>query len=371
MRKYIVDTTLRDGEQTPGVNFFPHEKIEIAALLNKAGVQEVEAGTPAMGDEERETIRAIAEAGHQFRTIAWSRAIKSDIDQCYASKAQAVSISFPVSDVQLQAIKRDRGWVLNQLPLLVSYARSLFPFVIVGFQDATRADTDFLLRVTDLAIRSGADRIRIADTVGIMSPIGVMNLFANLRQHAGTFDFEFHAHNDFGMATANAITALDCGAAGISGTVNGIGERAGNAAIEEVVMHCYHSGKHDLPVMINALQPLSETVSAFSQKPVQSSKPIVGSGVFNHESGIHVQSLLKNKLTYQPFDESLIRQNPPAIIYGKHSGKAAITHFFAINNIELHEIQLKNVYSVVSQMAAKTKGGLSGEHLWNAYYNTL
>ena len=324
-----------------------------------------------MGDEECETIRGIAQAGHPFRTIAWSRATKSDIDLCYTSKAQAVSISFPVSDIQLRAIKRDREWVLNQLPLLISYASSLFPFVIVGFQDATRANNDFLLRITDVAICSGADRIRFADTVGIMSPVGVMQLFKNLGEYFGSFDFEFHAHNDFGMATANAITALDCGATGISGTVNGIGERAGNAAIEEVVMHCYHRGLHNLPVKINVLQQLSETVSAFSQKPVHPTKPIVGSDIFNHESGIHVQSLLKDKLTYQPFDESLVRQTPPAIIYGKHSGKAAITHFFAINNIELHEIQLTNVYRVVSQMAAKTKGGLSVNHLWNAYYRPL
>ncbi len=368
IQKYIVDTTLRDGEQAPGVVFFTHEKLEIARKLHEAGIREVEVGTPAMGADECADIRTIAQSGFSFRTIAWSRALKADIDLSASCHTDGINISFPVSGIQLDSIHKSRLWVLSQIKELVAYAAHKFQFVAIGLQDASRADMMFLIDVINAAGSAGAHRIRIADTVGVMNPVGVQSMFTMLSNNFGGTDFEFHPHNDLGMATANALTALMSGASGVSCTVNGLGERAGNAALEELVTAWYYNENGEMLAKPDKLIALCESVARCSMREIDPQKPVVGRNVFRHETGIHVRSLLNDKLAYQPFDEAILGRTAPEIVIGKHSGRTAIAGFFASHGIDLSAGQLGQVSEAILQMAARTKGGISTRGLWNVYH---
>ncbi len=365
-KKYIVDTTLRDGEQAPGVVFFKPDKLEIAKELDKLGVEELEIGTPAMGKEEIFDMQSIVALNAGFKTIAWCRAVASDIEAAHQVGVDAVNISFPVSQVLLAAMEKDFAWVYNQMTELIGKAKSLFDFVYVGAQDASRAEYAFLCKFCSKAIDLGVDRIRIADTVGIMNPMSVKTLFEQLSSEFPETDFEFHPHNDMGMATANALTALMSGATGVSCTVNGLGERAGNASLEELII-AMHQAEIGNEYDISTINNLSKLVERHSGMTLQASKPIVGENAFSHESGIHTHCLIKNKMSYQPFDEAIIGKKNNRFVFGKHSGKASIEHFFKDKGINLSSIQLMMIMSHIKSMAHKTKSALSDGHLLQAY----
>ncbi len=348
MKRYLVDTTLRDGEQAPGVMFTSRQKMKIARLLDCLGIDELELGTPAMGRTEQNDIYAIATAGFRFRTTAWCRAMTGDIDAAVLCKTDAVSISFPVSRIQLDALGKSWAWVEEQLPLMVAYAKNRFKHVYVGFQDATRCDMPMLQRLTSLALANGVDRIRIADTVGIMNPLSTAKLFNTLHEAFPKCDFEFHPHNDLGMATANAFVAMECGAQGVSATVNGLGERAGNAALEELIMAQYLNTKTS-PYHNAILKDLCTYVEHASKQTLSVAKPIVGKHAFTHETGIHVRSLLKNKMSYQAFDESLVGHLSNTIVIGKHSGRHAYKDYYESKGLELSNEHLNIIYEAVKQ----------------------
>ncbi|MFB6320575.1 hypothetical protein [Saccharicrinis sp. FJH54] len=368
-RKYLVDTTLRDGEQAPGVVFFQPDKLEIAAKLDALGIEELEIGTPAMGEEEVADMKAICCMRHAFRTIAWCRAMEYDIDMALRTGVDAVNISFPVSHLHLMAMDKSPAWVLETMERLIPYALKHTDRVYIGAQDASRAEYPFLETFIETAFDLGAERVRIADTVGIMNPVMVSTLFSRLREIFPAGDFEFHPHNDLGMGTANAITALMYGAGGISGTVNGLGERAGNAAIEEVIIGMQQAqlavGSYDLSQICN----LSNLVAERSNIQLHPSKPIVGENAFSHETGIHTRCLLKNKLTYQPFDERVLGNKNNRIVFGKHSGKASVEHFFRDRGIILNSIQLMMIMRGIRDLAVSTRTFLSDHHVMNVYNN--
>jgi Isopropylmalate/homocitrate/citramalate synthases len=358
----IIDSTLRDGEQAPGVVFTLDEKLRIAAMLDQCGVKEVEVGTPAMGEEEVQTIREIVHSGFRFDKLCWARAKESDIVASARTGANRINISFSVSDIQLSAMGRNREWVMRQIRPMISLARSEFDFVAVGAQDASRASSAFLNEFIGACLAEGADRIRLADTVGILNPMTTAEMFSSVSSQFPFVDFEFHGHNDLGMATANSLVALMSGASSVSATINGLGERVGNAFLEELVAALKVSSGVNAGIHLPELQQLCRYVSEVSYRPTPVSKPVTGENVCRHESGIHCRSLLKDELSYQPFRAEEIGRQVEMVI-GKHSGKAAIHDFFRKRNIELSETESQLLTAKVKQLSVRKKRELNDAEL--------
>lgn len=362
----IVDTTLRDGEQTAGVVFSNAEKLEIAKMLDDVGVHQIEAGVPAMGGDEKAVISEIVDLGLDASVLGWNRAVISDVESSIECGLDAVAVSISTSDIHIKhKLQKDRQWVLDHMVDATEYAKKHGLYVSVNAEDSSRTADDYLIKFARAAKDAGADRIRFCDTLGTMEPFQVYTRVKNLIENTG-MPVEMHMHNDFGLAAANSLAGVKAGATFVNVTVNGLGERAGNAALEEVAMALRLIMDHSVDMHTKKFRELSELVARASARDIPKWKAIVGRSVFAAESGIHADGLLKNPINYEAFppeEVGLTRQ----IVIGKHSGKHSIKNKFREYGIDLDDDLSFRILERVRSTSVERKRALFDKELMLIY----
>ena len=362
----IDDTTLRDGEQTAGVVFANDEKIYIAKMLDKIGVHQIEAGIPTMGGDEKEAIHKIASLGLNCSVLGWNRAVKSDIDASVECGVDAVAISISSSDIHIeQKLRKSREWVLESVKTSVDYAKSFNLYVSVNAEDASRSDMEFLLQFARTARDVGADRLRYCDTLGILDPFETFMRVKNIIDIIG-IDIEMHTHNDFGMAIANAIAGIKAGAIYVNTTINGLGERAGNAAFEELVMALKYIEGVDLGFNTTLFRAQSEYVARASGRVLPTWKPIVGSNLFVYESESKASGILSNPETYELFNENDVGLERKVIL-GKYSGVNTITYKLGTLGIKIGRKEAEELAEIIRDKTVSIKRALFDSEIIDTY----
>lgn len=348
----IYDTTLRDGEQTPDVCFSLNEKLEIACKLDELGIPQIEAGFPIVSENERKSVKTIANEGLNADIICLTRTKKEDIDAALDSDVDGIITFMGLSDLHLEVKMKKPRDEINQICMdAIDYAKDHGLYVAFSAEDATRTELPKLIDVYKQAEEHKADRIHIADTTGSINPYAMQYLVRNIRKEIG-IEVALHCHNDFGFAVANSIAGLLEGASAISTTVNGIGERAGNASLEELIMSLKLLYDKDLGFNTQVISELSRMVSEYSEIPVPDSKAIVGNNVFRHESGIHVDAIVQDPFSYEPYLPEMIGTKRQ-IVLGKHSGKSAVIEKLDSMNIKVDDEKLIEIVTLVKQEREK------------------
>lgn len=355
----FLDTTLRDGEQTPGVSLTPEEKVWIARNLDSLGVDVIEAGSAITSQGERDGIKAVVKEGLRAEICSFARALRTDIDYAIDCDVDSVHLVVSVSDLHIkEKLKKDRDSVRQMAVDAVEYAKKHGLIVELSGEDASRADLDFLESLYQAGIDAGADRLCFCDTVGVLNPERTYEIFDRLTTNLKV-PISIHCHDDFGLATANTIAALRAGAAQAHVTVNGVGERAGNTALEEVVVVLKSLYGVQTRIVLENIYPTSKLVSRLMGVPVGLNKALVGENAFMHESGIHTHGLLANTATYEPITpESIGRKRQ--IVLGKHAGRTSVI-------MALREIGLEATEPQVDEITRQVKDlGDKGKHVTDA-----
>jgi methanogen homocitrate synthase len=356
----ICDVTLRDGEQTPGVSFTREEKMDIASWLDRIGIEVIEAGFPVVSPYEKQCVAAIANQGLDARICGFARARQGDVDAAIDCGVDMVSLFIATSDLHIRhKYKKPRDQVVDEAVAMVEYAKDHGVEVRFAAEDASRTERKFLKAVYRSAIDHGADLLSFADTVGCLTPLQMRRVMGDLVRSMEK-PLCAHCHNDLGCATANTITAAEVGAFQLHTTVNGIGERAGNAALEEVLVALRLIGgvdRYDL----SHLKMLSGLVERYSGITLAKTKAVVGEHAFAHESGIHIAAILEDPLTYEYIPPELVGGERQFIL-GKHTGRKALEHVVGSLGYHLSEPQLCHVLDLV-KMRSEHKCGVSPEVL--------
>lgn len=362
----INDTTLRDGEQAPYVAFNTEEKLQIATLLYEAGADELEVGIPAMGEREQEDLKEILNLELPIPIMSWNRATKEDLEASLECGVDGVDLSIPVSFTLIDVkFGGDYKKIFKNLEEVVGLAKSEGLYVCVGGEDSSRSELSLLKDIIEYASELGADRFRYCDTVGILTPIKTYNDIEYLSS-LEALDIEMHMHNDFGMATANSIVGIEAGAKSVNTTVIGLGERAGNASFEQVVMSLAHQFGENRNINSDTLQKLVQSVSSAANKPISNSRPIVGRDIFAHESGIHVNGMIKSSDSYEAFtpeEVGLLRDFP----IGKHSGSSTLLYHLAKAGIKPNINKVNNILPLVRDIVTNRKQVLTQDELKEIY----
>jgi len=361
-RALLCDTTLRDGEQAPGVAFDLHQKEMIARALVDAGIDELEVGVPAMSGSETQTIARLVALQLPVRMITWNRAVLSDLQASYKTGVEGVAISIPASDQQIKnKLRKDRAWVLDQMGQCILNAKKEVGYIVLGLEDASRAEFSFLSEILTEAEKLGVDRVRFADTVGILEPLKVFFTLQELVK-ISKIPLEFHAHNDLGMATANSLAAVQAGFKAVSVTVGGLGERAGNASLEEVAVALKYTLNEKVRLDLKRLNSIGLMVSLATNRKIPRAKPIIGEDVFTHTSSIHIDGIQKDFANYQTYPpESVGRGHSTSI--GKYSGRKTILRLLKAKGIELDEETIDELLIKILQQTHKLKRPLEEEDI--------
>ncbi|TMV50691.1 2-isopropylmalate synthase [Paenibacillus mesophilus] len=367
MRKiYVFDTTLRDGEQSPGVNLNTQEKVEIALQLEKLAVDRMEAGFPAASPGDLAAVNAVARAVRNASVVALSRSREQDIDAAKEALKDAqdpcLHLFLATSPIHRKhKLRMEKQQVLETAEAAIKYAKKYFSKIEFSPEDAGRTELDFLCEVTEMAIRAGATVVNIPDTVGYLYPSEYGNIFKTLKEKVPGIEkiqLSAHCHDDLGMATANALAAILNGADQIEGTINGIGERAGNTAIEEVALALetrQHLFEAKTSLVLSEIARTSRLVSKLTGMVVPGNKAIVGANAFAHESGIHQDGMLKEKTTYEIISPDTIGLKESKLVLGKHSGRHAFREKLIDMGYDLNDDQVNEAFAKFKVLADRKK----------------
>jgi homocitrate synthase NifV len=353
----LEDTTLRDGEQAPGVAFPAATKRRILDLLIEAGVRSIEIGIPAMGGDELAFVQSCVDRQGDAQLVVWHRGVAEEVQRSLDMGFRAVHIGLPTSQVHLDvSVRKDRGWLLSTARALIGSAKDRGAFVSISAEDVARTEIGFLQEYAGTVAEAGADRLRLSDTIGVLTPEQYGTRVRAVLD-AADVAVQCHAHNDFGLATANTLAGLHAGATWFHVTVNGLGERAGMPDLAQMVVTLKRLYDVDVGVDHTRLSELSEAVAVAAHHDVPPWQPVVGRNVFAHESGIHANGMLRDTASFEPFPPESVGGERRYVV-GKHSGRANVRWALQTQGVEPREELLGPCLEAVREASVEARGAL-------------
>ncbi len=347
----LWDETLRDGEQTPGVAFTPDEKLAIATLLDDMGVPLMDVGIPVVSAEEARGVKLVADAGLDASVMAAARAVRKDVEACVDAGVDEIALFIACSDLHLKyKLNMTREQVQEAAVRETEYARAHGLKVSFVTEDTFRADLDYVVQLYNACIEAGATRAVICDTVGVMSPVGIRWFVEQVRPRFHKVELSFHGHNDFGLAVANSLAAVEAGVEVPHTCVNGLGERSGNASFEELVMALEALYGYRTGIDVSRMYEVSRLVETLSGVPVGVNKPVVGYNAFSHESGIHADGVIKHTATYEPIQPERVGRSRQ-FIYGKHTGSTSVAEKLKANRVDATKEQVQQLVQLIKEFS--------------------
>ncbi len=345
------DETMRDGEQTPGVAFTPEEKLRIATLLDEMGVPLMDVGIPVVSQEEARGVKMIADAGLDASVMAAARAVRKDVEACVDAGVDEIALFIACSDLHMKyKLNMTREQVKEAGVRETEYAKDHGLKVSFVTEDTFRADLDYVAELYGAAIEAGATRAVICDTVGVMTPTGIRWFFDQVRERLPPIQLSFHGHNDFGLAVANSLAAVESGVEVPHTCVNGLGERSGNASFEELIMALEALYGYTTGIDVSRMYEVSRLVEKLSGIPVGVTKPVVGYNAFSHESGIHADGVIKHTATYEPIQPERIGRTRQ-FIYGKHTGSTSVAEKLKGSGVEASREQVAALVQLIKEFS--------------------